>query len=189
MTELRIGVIGAGGKAVDYAASWIKMPGLRFAAVADVSEASRNRLLAVVQAAGHPAPRVFADHRQMLAECRADLDVVYISTPHAMHGAQAVDVTEAGLDLFVEKPMVTTVTEARALIEAQKRAGNLIVVAFNGGLSPLVRDTRGSTRASSARWSAWRAASGRVGPRPITAAGSKTRRSVAAASCSTPGPI
>jgi len=29
MEQLRIGVIGAGGKAVDYAASWAKMPDRR----------------------------------------------------------------------------------------------------------------------------------------------------------------
>ena len=78
----------------------------------------------------------------MLAACRDELDMVYVSTPHALHGAQAVAVTEAGLDLFLEKPMVTTVAEAKALIAAQALAQNLIVVAFNGGLSPLVRDTK-----------------------------------------------
>ena len=139
---LRIGVIGAGGKAVDYAASWIKMPEVRFVAVADVSATSRARLAAVCIGAGEPAPQEFDSHAAMLAACRDELDMVYVSTPHALHGAQAVAVTEAGLDLFLEKPMVTTVAEAKALIAAQALAQNLIVVAVNGGLSPLVRDTK-----------------------------------------------
>ena len=78
----------------------------------------------------------------MLAECRDELDIVYVSTPHAFHAEQAIAVAEAGLDLFLEKPMVTTVAEAERLIAAQKKSGVTIVTAFQGGLSPLVLDTR-----------------------------------------------
>ncbi|MCW1918136.1 Gfo/Idh/MocA family oxidoreductase [Rhodobacter sp. KR11] len=161
MEQLRIGVIGAGGKAVDYAASWAKMPDLRFVAVADVSAQACARLAAV----SGGSPRAYADYRQMLTECRKDLDMVYVSTPHVLHGEQALAVTEAGLDLFLEKPMVTTVAEAKALIAAQNRIGNLIVVAFNGGLSPLVRDTRARIEAgefgalvsvSGSIWEGWK---------------------------------
>lgn len=164
MTRLRIGIIGAGGKAADYAQSWIKMPEVEFVAVAEPAPAARDRMAAICTAAGRAAPRAFASHQEMLATCRTDLDMVYVSTPHALHGAQAVAVTEAGLDLFLEKPMVTTVAEAKALIAAQEKAGTLIVVAFNGGLSPLVRDTKARIEAgefgalvgvSAAIWEGW----------------------------------
>jgi predicted dehydrogenase len=143
MTErLRLGVIGAGLKAAEYARSWINMPELEFAAIADTMETSRQRLSDVVTGAGQPAPKVFADYRQMLAEHGKDLDIVYVSTPHASHAAQAIAVVEAGIDLFLEKPMVTTTAEAEALIAAQKKTGVTVVTAFQGGLSPLVLDTR-----------------------------------------------
>ena len=139
---VRIGVIGAGQKAADYAKSWVKMPGVSFVAAADVSAPSRARLEQICLDAGKPAPRGFDDYRQMLRECRDELDAVYVSTPHAFHGEQAAAVAEAGLDLFLEKPMVTTVAEAKALIEARSRSKSLVVVAYNGALSPLVRDTQ-----------------------------------------------
>ncbi|MBY5838780.1 Gfo/Idh/MocA family oxidoreductase [Rhizobium leguminosarum] len=140
--KLRLGVIGAGLKAAEYAESWVKMPELEFAALADTTAASRQRLIDVCLAAGAPKPKGFEDYRQMLAECRGELDIVYVSTPHAFHAEQATAVAEAGLDLFLEKPMVTTVTEAETLIAAQKKSGVTIVTAFQGGLSPLVLDTR-----------------------------------------------
>ena len=140
-SKLRLGVIGAGLKAAEYAESWAAMPEITFVALADVTEASRQRLVDVVTATDAPAPRCFADYREMLAACRDEMDAVYISTPHAFHAEQATAVAEAGLDIFLEKPMVTTVEEAETLIAAQKKSGVLIVTAFQGGLSPLVLDT------------------------------------------------
>jgi predicted dehydrogenase len=140
--KLRLGVIGAGLKAAEYAASWARMPEIEFVALADTIRSSRQRLVDVCVAAGAPAPRRFDDYREMLASCRDELDIVYVSTPHAFHGEQAKAVVEAGLDLFLEKPMVTTVAEAERLIAAQKKSGVTVVTAFQGGLSPLVIDTR-----------------------------------------------
>ncbi|MEK1930089.1 MAG: Gfo/Idh/MocA family oxidoreductase [Pararhizobium sp.] len=140
-SKLRLAVIGAGLKAAEYAQSWAAMPELTFVALADVTDASRQRLVDVVTATGAPAPRCFTDYREMLSACRHEIDAVYISTPHAFHAEQATAVAEAGLDIFLEKPMVTTVAEAETLIAAQKKSGVLIVTAFQGGLSPLVLDT------------------------------------------------
>lgn len=140
--KLRLGVIGAGLKAAEYAASWARMPEIEFVALADTIPSSRQRLIDVCVAAGAPAPRSFDDYREMLTSCRDELDFVYVSTPHAFHGEQATAVAEAGLDLFLEKPMVTTVAEAERLIAAQKKSGVTVVTAFQGGLSPLVIDTR-----------------------------------------------
>ncbi|UFS79693.1 MULTISPECIES: Gfo/Idh/MocA family protein [Rhizobium] len=140
--KLRLGVIGAGLKAAEYAASWARMPEIEFVALADTTPSSRLRLIDVCVAAGAPAPRSFDDYQEMLASCRDDLDIVYVSTPHAFHGEQATAVAEAGLDLFLEKPMVTTVAQAERLIAAQKKSGVTVVTAFQGGLSPLVIDTR-----------------------------------------------
>lgn len=140
--KLRLGVIGAGLKAAEYAASWARMPEIEFVALADTVPSSRQRLIDVCMAAGASAPKCFEDYREMLASCRDELDIIYVSTPHAFHGEQATAVARAGLDLFLEKPMVTTVAEAERLIAAQKKSGVTIVTAFQGGLSPLVIDTR-----------------------------------------------
>lgn len=140
--KLRLGVIGAGLKAAEYAQSWASMPEIEFVALADTSETSRKRLIEVCTAARAPEPKAFADYRDLLTKCRDELDIIYVSTPHASHAEQATAVAEAGLDLFLEKPMVTTVAEAETLIAAQKKSGVTIVTAFQGGLSPLVLDTR-----------------------------------------------
>lgn len=141
LNPVRLAVIGAGLKAAEYAQSWVHMPEIEFVVAADVNAVSRQRLANICIAAGRKAPLEFDDFRVMLSECKDALDAVYVSTPHAFHAEQALAVIEAGLDLFLEKPMVTTVAEAKALIEARSKTNNVVVIAFNGALSPLVRDT------------------------------------------------
>jgi predicted dehydrogenase len=47
-----------------------------------------------------------------------------------------------GLNVLLEKPMVTTVEEAQALQKAQQESGKELVVAYQGGLSPLVHQLK-----------------------------------------------
>lgn len=143
---LRLGVIGAGLKAADYARGWAAMDDVDIVATAEVSEVSRKRFADTCEAAGAPRPAEYDSAEAMLAALKGQMDAVYVSTPHVFHGANALAVIEAGYDLLLEKPMVTTVEEALALVEAEKRTGRTVVIAFQGGLSPLVHDTRDRAR-------------------------------------------
>ncbi len=69
-----------------------------------------------------------------------DLDAAFIITPHAYHHDQAKACLEAGVDVLLEKPMVMNAAEARSLIETRDRTGCLLVIAFNGSLSPEIRE-------------------------------------------------
>ncbi len=69
-----------------------------------------------------------------------DLDAAFIITPHAYHHDQAKACLEAGVDVLLEKPMVMNAAEALSLIETRDRTGRLLVVAFNGSLSPEIRE-------------------------------------------------
>jgi len=143
---LRLGVIGAGLKAADYARGWAAMDDVEIVATAEVSILSRQRFGDVVEAAGKARPTEYPDADAMLKSHAGTMDAVYVSTPHVFHGSNALAVIEAGYDLLLEKPMVTTVEEALALVDAEKRTGKTVVIAFQGGLSPLVHDTKDRAR-------------------------------------------
>jgi predicted dehydrogenase len=95
----------------------------------------------ICAAAGRTRPAEYDSDQAMLSAQAQALDAVYVSTPHVFHAANALAVIDAGLDLLLEKPMVTTVAEARALVDAEKRSGRTIVIAYQGALSPLIHDT------------------------------------------------
>jgi predicted dehydrogenase len=75
----------------------------------------------------------------LLQKHSSELDAAFIITPHALHHAQAQACLEAGVDVLLEKPMVMNGREAESLIETRNRTGRLLVVSFNGSLSPQIR--------------------------------------------------
>jgi predicted dehydrogenase len=145
-SSLRLGVIGTGHMAAHYARSWVSMPEVAFVAVSDLNPASRRNFVDICRQAGRPEPREFEDFKSMLASCRSELDAIYVSTPHALHAEQGIAVVESGVDLLMEKPMVTTVEEAQRLISARDQSRSNVVIAFQGALSPLVANTRQRAR-------------------------------------------
>jgi predicted dehydrogenase/threonine dehydrogenase-like Zn-dependent dehydrogenase len=74
------------------------------------------------------------DFRELLAD--PAVDVVYVATRHDLHYAVARAAVDAGKAVFVEKPMTTTVADARELVAAVARAGTLLTVGFNRRFSP-----------------------------------------------------
>jgi predicted dehydrogenase len=143
---MRLGIVGAGLKAAEYARGWTALPDLEIAALAEIDQLSRKRLSDICAAAGWPRPAEYNSDKAMLAAEAGRLDAVYVATPHVFHAANALAVIDAGLDLLLEKPMVTTVAEALTLVEAEKRSARIIVIAYQGGLSPLIHDTLARAR-------------------------------------------
>lgn len=87
------------------------------------------------------------DWRRFLERFAGELDAVLIITPHVFHHDQATMALEAGLDVLLEKPMVMTAAEAESLIATRDRTGRLLVVGFQGSLSPQVRAAAAMLRA------------------------------------------
>jgi predicted dehydrogenase len=111
----------------------------RIVALCEPSEATALEAAKVFVDAGLPPPPNQPDWQKLIAEYGAELDAVFIITPHALHHDQAKAFLEAGIDVLLEKPMVMTATEAHSLIETRDRTGRLLVVAFQGSLSPQIR--------------------------------------------------
>ncbi|WP_336697715.1 Gfo/Idh/MocA family protein [Curtobacterium sp. USHLN213] len=69
-------------------------------------------------------------------------DVVHICTPNDTHVSYAIAATDAGLHTIVEKPVATTLSDARALADAVRRAGTISTVPYVYRYHPLVREIR-----------------------------------------------
>jgi len=68
----------------------------------------------------------YQDYRQMLD--REKLDAVIIATPDHHHVLAAMLACEAGLDVYVEKPLSLTIAEGRRLAETVRRTGRVVQV-------------------------------------------------------------
>lgn len=94
---LRVGLAGAGGVAARHAETLASFPDVTLAGVADPDTARAEAL-----AAGH-GMTAYADPRALVDA--ADLDALYVCVPPFAHGAPEEAALEAGLALFVEKPV------------------------------------------------------------------------------------
>ena len=139
-TPIRLAMIGCGSMARSHASRILKQQDTtEIAALYDPSEAAYADMQKVFDAAGVPCPPNAKSLEHLLDEHGDSLDAAFIVTPHAYHYAQARTCLEAGLDVLLEKPMVVTADEAKSLIEVRDRTGKLLVIAFNGSLSPRIR--------------------------------------------------
>ena len=136
----RVGFIGTGAMARHHLAEVLVRDDTTVVAVCEPSAAAYAQVVELFDRHGTPAPANEPDWERFIATFAPDLDAVVIITPHAFHFAQATAALEAGLDVLLEKPMVLTADEATALIATRDRTGRLLVVAFQGSLSPQVRE-------------------------------------------------
>jgi predicted dehydrogenase len=136
----RVGFIGAGAMARVHLDAMLPRDDTVVAAVCEPSEQAYARIVELFDQHGRAAPPNEPDWRRFVETYADELDAVVIITPHAYHFEQATACLEAGLDVLLEKPMVMTADEATTLIGTRDRTGRLLVVAFQGSLSPHVRE-------------------------------------------------
>ena len=151
MTKVRATIIGCGGMARHHMRRILQqLDTTHIPIVCEPSPEAYQATCEVFEEAGVEPPPNQPDLARLLAEHGAQtdatrtrraplLDAAFIVTPHAHHHNHARACLEAGLDVLLEKPMVMNADEARSLIEARNRTGRLLVVAFNGSLSPQIR--------------------------------------------------
>jgi predicted dehydrogenase len=138
--RIRLGVIGLGSMARWHLSHIVGRPDTDVVAVCEPSAETYATAAEAFRQRGMDVPPNAPDWERYVATYADRLDVVLIVTPHALHFAQARACLEAGMDVLLEKPMVMTTAEAVRLIDTRDRTGRLLVVAFQGSLSPQVRE-------------------------------------------------
>lgn len=106
-------------------------------AVADLSP--RRRELATAQL---PGVRVYADYLTMLDTEAKNLDFVDIATPPAEHANVARAALARGLHVLCEKPLATTIADAREMLDLARSAGRVLYPCHNYKHAPVVQAVR-----------------------------------------------
>ena len=89
--------------------------------------------------------RIYSDYREMAAReaARPDgVEAAVIVTPNHLHFAVAKAFLEAGIDVICDKPLSTTLAEARELVELTRAKGLIFAVTLNNTGYPMVRQAR-----------------------------------------------
>jgi predicted dehydrogenase len=136
---VKVAVIGCGYWGPNLVRTLVELPGVEVQAVVDCDpirlEHARAR---------YPQIEVFGeDYTDLFA---LDLDAVAVCTPAETHFEIARACLEAGLDVFVEKPLATSVTDAQHLAELADTLGRVLMVGHIGAYNPAVGALRDMVR-------------------------------------------
>ncbi len=113
--KLQVAVLGCGGISAVHIAALMDMPEVEIAAVCDIRP---ERAQAAAEKTGAKAYDNW--HEVVILP---EIDVVHICAPHYLHAPMAIAALNHGKNVLTEKPMATSVADARRMIEASEQPG------------------------------------------------------------------
>ena len=141
--KLRVGLIGCGwyGKCD----LWRLLQVAPNAEIVSLCDVDSKMLADAADMAGQKQaskkkPRTYADYRKMLAE--KDLDVCMVETPDHWHALPAIAAMEAGMDVWVQKPISLDVMEGKAMLDAARKNQRVVQVVTQRSSTPHLVEAR-----------------------------------------------
>jgi predicted dehydrogenase len=137
MKKVRIGLIGASGRAI-IAQNWHAPISTEsdVVAAADVSDAA----LEACRAWAGPALRTTRDYRDITQD--PSIDAIAVMSPDRFHEEHALAVLNAGKHLYLEKPMALTTEGCDRILAAWKNSGAKFMIGFNLRYNPVAVKAR-----------------------------------------------
>jgi len=120
---VQLGLIGCGLRGHQLIGDFQAVPGNRIIAVCDVQA---ERLGQTRQQLGGEKIRAYRDFRKLLDD--KDIDAVIVATPGHWHVLPTIHACQAGKDVYVEKPLGTSIGEGRAAVKAARRYDRIVQI-------------------------------------------------------------
>ncbi|MCX8065902.1 MAG: Gfo/Idh/MocA family oxidoreductase [Candidatus Hydrogenedentes bacterium] len=124
--SVRIAVIGTGGMGTRHLEALAVNPQCVILAVCDVAKSRYYEAIKIVENLSNKTPDGYQDFRRVLE--RSDIDAVFVATPDHWHPLITIMACKAGKDVYVEKPVCTTIQEGRAMVDTARRYGRVVQV-------------------------------------------------------------
>lgn len=137
MTEqsVRWGILATGGIAAAFTADLVDLPDAEVVAVASRTEESAKAF-----AERFGIERAYGEWGALAED--ADIDVVYVATPHSAHRAAAGLCLEAGRNVLCEKAFTLNAREAEELIGLARERGSFLMEAMWMYCNPVIRQLK-----------------------------------------------
>ena len=123
--EIRVGIIGVGGRGSSLLSRIVQVPQVRVVAVCDIDPEAQERASRIAE---RDKPDVMLEYRKLLD--RKDIDAVFVATPVDLHKEMAMAALEVHKHLYLEKPMGTTPEDVKSVFEATKRSRGQLQMGF-----------------------------------------------------------
>ena len=117
--RVRLGLIGCGGISVGDTNAFLAHKEVEIPIVCDVDDARLAITTARLEKLTGKSPATVKDFRRIVE--RKDLDACLICTPDHWHAIPTIAALQSGKDVYVEKPLATSIAEGRAMRDAAAR--------------------------------------------------------------------
>ncbi|MFO1500289.1 MAG: Gfo/Idh/MocA family oxidoreductase [Verrucomicrobiota bacterium] len=132
--QVRVGLIGCGGMGKGDLATFFLNPEVECPVICDVDDKQLAEGIKLVQDKRGKTPATVKDFRRVLE--RKDVDVLLVATPDHWHALPTVLGCQAEKDIYVEKPLATSIAEGRAMLEAARRHHRIVQMGAHRRSSP-----------------------------------------------------
>ena len=135
MSNLRVAVIGCGGRGRGHMKILSEFDDTDLVAVCDPVEASRNNAAEMFN--------VSARYESIEALLDSEtLDAIFVATPAHLNGEASLPCLERGIDTLLEKPPGMSVAETVALRDTAKQTGAKGMVGWNRRFHPIIVEAK-----------------------------------------------
>lgn len=110
---------------------------VRIDAIADVSPARLEEARKAL-----PEARIYSDASELIEKEAGNLDFIDLSTPPYEHARLSIEALQKGLHVLCEKPLATSIDEAKSMLAAAKASKRVLFPCHNYKHAPVVRAIR-----------------------------------------------
>ena len=122
-SDVRVAVVGFGGRGQSHIGSCSKLDGVRITALCDADETILNKEVDKFRK-NNKDVEAFTDIRKLLES--KNVDVVTMATPNHWHSLGGIWAIQAGKDVYSEKPVSHNVWEGRKFVEAARKYRKIV---------------------------------------------------------------
>jgi hypothetical protein len=119
--DIRVAIVGLGGKGRDHVKTFKAMKGVRVVALCDPD---RKRMGKAVELLEGQKVDTYIDYRKLLED--KDIDAVCTASCNHWHAPVTVWGCEAGKDVYVEKPVCHTIWEGQQMVKAARKYKRIV---------------------------------------------------------------
>jgi predicted dehydrogenase len=122
--RIRVGLIGSGSMGRGDLSAFLANPNVHCPVVCDVDDRMLGEGVRLVEGQRGIQPDAVKDFRRVID--RRDVDAVVVATPDHWHAIPTIFACQAGKDVYVEKPLATSIDEGRAMLIAANRFKRIV---------------------------------------------------------------
>lgn len=122
--RVRVGIMGAGGRAHSLISTFSSNPNVEVVAIADLDPSRIPKGLATAEKNQGRSVRTESDFRRLIDD--DSVDALVVGTPDHWHAIPTILACQAGKDVYVEKPDSHNIVEGMTMVAAMKKYNRIV---------------------------------------------------------------